>query len=79
MRGKVGAMNARRDFLIREDAKRVTEALGSFPQSEQRCVTAVARRVLLDGPYFYNGRQINPVGKSIGAGVWIIKHEEPKP
>ena len=69
-------MGARRDFLIREEAKRVKDALGSCPGSEQRCVTAVARRILLNGPYFYDGRHINPVGKSLGAGVWAITHKD---
>jgi len=69
-------MSARRDFLIGEEATRIKNALGAFPSSEQRCITAVARRVLLNGPYFYDGKHINPVGKSIGAGVWAIMHKE---
>jgi hypothetical protein len=68
-------MNTRQLFLIGEETKRVKDALGAFPGSEQRCVTAVARRVLLNGPYFYDGKHINPVGKSIGAGVWAITHK----
>ena len=71
-------MNARQAYLVMEDAKRVKNALGACPSSTQRCVTAVARRVLLDGPYFYDGKHINPVGKSIGAGVWAIMHEDEK-
>jgi len=67
-------MNARTAFLVGEDAKRVKNALGACPNSEQRCVTAVAKAVLLNGPYWHNGMQINPVGKSIGAGVWAITH-----
>ena len=68
-------MNARTAFVVSEDAKRVKNALGAFPGSEQRCVTAVAKVVLLNGPYFYDGKHINPVGKSIGAGVWAITHK----
>ena len=68
-------MNARRAHLILEAAKRVQERLGST-LLPQRCITAVARRVFFDGPYFWNGRHINPVGKSLGAGVWEIRHEE---
>ena len=67
-------MNARTQFLISEDATRVKNDLGAFPGSEQRCVTAVARLVLLSGPYVYDGNNINPVGKAIGAGVWAITH-----
>ena len=69
-------MSARRGYLLNEDAQRVQNALGAFPGSEQRCVTAVAKIVLLRGPYFYDGKRINPVGKSLGAGVWAITHKE---
>jgi len=65
-------MNARTSFLIKDEALRVKNALGAVPGSAHRCVTAVAKRILLDGAYFYNGNHINPVGKSIGAGVWEI-------
>ena len=67
-------MNARASFQIKEEATRVKNALGAVPGSKYRCVTAVAKRILLDGPYFYNGNHINPVGKSLGAGVWEISH-----
>jgi len=69
-------MNARRDYFVGQKATKVKERLGCSPDSEQRCVTAVARVVLLGGWYCYNGRRINPVGKSIGAGVWAITHKE---
>jgi hypothetical protein len=69
-------MSARREFLIKEEATKVKNNLGVAPDFEQRCVTVVAKRILLDGPYYYNGRRINPIGKSIGAGVWSIKHKE---
>ncbi len=29
-----------------------------------------------NGIYFYNGNRINPVAKSIGAGVWEVSHKE---
>ena len=69
-------MGNRKDYLIREEANRVKSALGAIPSSKNRCVTAVAKRVLLDGSYFYNGKHINPVAKSIGAGVWEVSHKE---
>jgi hypothetical protein len=68
-------MGARRNILIREEAERVKNALGALPFREQRCMTAVAKRILLDGPYRWKGDLINPVAKSLGAGVWAITHE----
>ena len=67
-------MNARTSYLVDQDVARLKNALVASPGSEQRCVTAVARRVLLNGPYYFEGKPINPVGKSIGAGVWAITH-----
>lgn len=61
---------------ITEEAERIKKCLGVNPGLEQRCVTIVAKKVLLDGPYFYNGKRINPVAKPIGAGVWVITHKE---
>jgi len=69
-------MNRATAYLVRTDAERVKNALGACPTSEQRCVTAVAQRVLLDSPFNYKGRQINPVLKSLGAGVWSVTHKE---
>jgi len=69
-------MNARTAFLVREEAKKVKARLGTVPDSPQRVVSTVAKLILLDGPYFYNGHQINPVAKSIGAGVWEIRNEK---
>lgn len=71
-------MGLRSTYLIAEAARRLKDNLGAMPTSEQRYITAVARKVLLDGPYFYNGRYINPIGKSIGAGVYSITHKELK-
>jgi hypothetical protein len=69
-------MGARRDYLVVQAATAIKERLGRNPESEQRCLTAVATVVLLGGPYTYEGKKINPVGKSIGAGVWAITHKE---
>ena len=68
-------MSAYTPRFLKEEAQQVQASLGST-LLPQRCITAVARRVFLDGPYFWNGRHINPVGKSLGAGVWEIRHEE---
>jgi hypothetical protein len=69
-------MNARQQYLINEEAEQVKNALGAFPGSERRCIAAVARRILLGGPYFYNGNRIDPVAKPLGAGVWKITNNE---
>jgi hypothetical protein len=69
-------MRDRRDYLIRAEAARIKNARGAIPSSKARCITAVAKQVLLDGIYFYNGNRINPVAKSIGAGVWEVSHKE---
>ena len=69
-------MNARQLYLINEEAEQVKRALGAFPGSERICVAAVARQILLGGPYFYNGNHIDPVAKPLGAGVWAITNRE---
>lgn len=65
-------MDARTAFLIKQEAERVVNRLGitGYPQ---RCISAVARRILLLAPYLINGRSINPVAKSVGAGVWELR------
>jgi hypothetical protein len=68
-------MNSRQVYLIQEEVKRHKDNLGSNPRREIRCITAVAKQILLEVPYFYNGQMINPIAKSLGAGVWLIKHE----
>ena len=69
--------NARTIFLIREAAQKVQAQLGSVrPGIKVRCVTAVARRVLLDAPFFYNGRSCNPRAMSLGAGVYEVWLDE---
>ena len=41
-----------------------------------RCVTAVARSVLLGSPYGWQGRQVHVMGKSVGAGVWELREDK---
>ena len=72
-------MSARREYLIDEEVKRLRASLGNMPGKRVRAVTPVARRMLLDGAYWYNGRRRNPIAKSVGAGVyeiWIENEEE---
>lgn len=65
-------MSAARNEAIKKEAQRIKDALGAAPTAERRCIAAVAKRILLDGPYFYNGRHCDPQSKGIGVGVYII-------
>ena len=70
-------MNARQLHLIIEERKKLQGALASaFAGYKIRCVTAVARNILLQGSYLWNGRRCNPIAKSIGAGVYEVWLEE---
>lgn len=66
-----GMMSTRRDFLIQEESRKIVARLGNG-QGPQRCVTVVARHLLLNAPYFYGGVHIDPKAKPLGAGVWEI-------
>jgi len=66
-------MNARTLYLIKEEAERLKVQLGSGGVGfKVRAVTSVVRYLLLNGPYFYNGRSCNPKAKALGAGVYEI-------
>ena len=69
-------MNARRAFLIYEEATKLKNSLASLRGNRVRAVTVVAQRILLDGAYFYDGHYCNPKAKSLGAGVYEIWLEE---
>ena len=72
-------MTARRDFLIKEERERLQTQLGAhYSGFKVRCVTAVARSILLHGSYVWNERTCNPVAKYMGAGVYEIWLEETK-
>lgn len=71
-------MNARQAHMIIQERKKLQAQLGNgMPGFKVRCVVAVARNILLQGSYFFNGKSCNPMAKSIGAGVWEIWLEEP--
>ena len=71
-------MTARRDFLIKEERERLQARLGDCKGLKVRCITVVARSILLHGDYFWNGRNCVPTAKSLGAGVYEIWLEETK-
>ncbi len=66
-------MNARQLHLVIQERKKLQAQLGNTHIGFRvRCVTAVARNILLEGVYFWNGRHCNPKAKSIGAGVYEV-------
>lgn len=70
-------MNARQLHLINEQRRKVQAQLGDGgPGFKVRCITAVARNILLQGGYFWRGNHCNPKAKSIGAGVYEVWLEE---
>jgi hypothetical protein len=71
-------MNARTQHIIKQEVTRIQTHLASIniPNFKMRAVTLVTRRLLLEGPYTYNGRMRTPKAKSIGAGVYEIWLEE---
>ena len=72
-------MNARQLYLVVEQRKKVQEQLGNgYPGFKVRCVRAVAQNVLLQGSYFWNGRNCNPIVKNLGVGVYEVSLEEPE-
>jgi len=70
-------MNARMVVQVRKEVVRIQNTLGTtFRGNKVRAVTAVARNLLLQGPYFCNGKRCDPKVKSIGAGVYEIWLED---
>jgi hypothetical protein len=69
-------MNKAQWEAIKKERDRLVEKLGAFPDVPQRAVTAVAKRLLLDAPYSYKGRSINPVIRSLGAGVYEVSNRK---
>ena len=65
-------MNARQLHLIKEEATRLQSLLGTLRGHKVRAIASVTRHLLLQGPFWFNGRQCNPKAKSIGAGVYEI-------
>ncbi len=65
-------MNARTLYLIKEEVTRLQNQLAVSVGIKVRAVASVTRHLLLQGPYFYNGRRCNPKAKSLGAGAYEI-------
>ncbi len=70
-------MTNRQLFLVKQEAEKIVAQLGRG--AKVRAVTMVAKYVLLNAPYFYNGNSVSPVAKSLGAGVWELRNEKEQP
>jgi len=70
---------SRQAHLIAEERKRIVEALTGDLTQTVRAVTAVARSVILNGPYSANGIPVDIKSKSLGAGVYELYVEVMKP
>ena len=75
-------MNSARkaDLIFQEqEQERILNHLAVMPLgTHSRCITAVARRMLLDGPYFLKGELCDPKIKNLGAGVYQVWLEAQK-
>jgi len=66
-------MNPRKAHLIREEQRRIQVELANASFGHRvRCIISVARSLLLEGPYHYNGRWCEPQIKHLGAGVYDV-------
>jgi len=65
----------RREFLIENECKRIIACL-AISGGHTRGVTAVVQTLLLNAPYFHDGRRVDPKAKSLGAGVWELTNAE---
>lgn len=63
-----------KERIIRYFAANVANA--ASPATEQRAITKVTKRILLDAPYLLNGRSWNVKAKSLGAGVYKLTLEK---
>ena len=70
---------AHKSNAIRLEADRIKNHLGSvYLGFRCRAVEKVARRIMFDGDYWYNGKRCAPLIKSVGAGVydvWLVEKE----
>jgi len=66
-------MNARQLQMVEQERQKLQHELArALPGYRARCVISVARNLLLQGDYFYNGRWCEPMVKSIGAGIYEV-------
>ena len=61
---------------VRREADRITNAFARYPMGEHRASTAVTKRILIDGPYLFNGQSWEVKAKSLGAGIYKLTLEK---
>jgi len=64
-------MKASQQQEIKNQAEKSTENLLRFGKT--RVVTAVAKYIILNAPYFWNGTLMDVRAKSLGAGVYELR------
>ena len=69
-------MNTRTQYLIHVERDRIVSLLGKFPTIPRRCVTAIARSLVLNAPYLWDGYMFDIALKSLGAGVYEVTRKE---
>lgn len=76
-------MNARRNPPTKQTNKKIINN-PNITRTTQRMITVVAKHVILNAPYFYNGNHFDVIyngnhsdvkGRSLGAGVWELIYE----
>lgn len=71
-------MNARQEYLNREltmkETNRILVIL--WQNAKARCVTRVAKYMLLNSPFQYQGQLIEVEAKSVGAGVYELSRKQ---
>lgn len=68
-------MTNRQLYLCKQECDKLVARL-AIPGAKCRAVQQVTRIFLLHAPYYCKGRHIDPVAKSLGAGVYEISNAE---
>lgn len=69
------AEHNRKQAQIKEQCDKIIEALGRTG-APQRCVAVVAKRLVLNSPYLYDGNTLCVKARSLGLGVYEMSLEK---
>ena len=61
-------MNAARAYWILEEVRKLQAEAGYKARTTQ----PIAKQMLLNGDFFYNGNYLTPLVKSVGCGVYDV-------
>jgi hypothetical protein len=61
---------------VKKESLRITNRFASNPNCKERATIRVARNVILNAPYLFNGRLWDVKSKSMGAGVYELSIKE---